>query len=675
MKSLNLQVVVILMTVSLASCTPPEPMKEKGTENALPGDTALPSTAEQLDALNKRDKGEYRYSVEDFFRKPDKVILRMSPDGKYLSYMQRATDGKQHLVIQDVASGKTRQLVQEKDQPIRRYLWLNNERVAYAMDKGGDENYHVYAISVDGSNEVDLTPFDGVKANLENDLKDDKEHIIVTLNKNNPKVFEPYKVNINTGKLEQLMENKDEKNPIMGYQFDRHGELRAYGKQADDVFTDIYYKNRKTGNFELVVRANWYENFNIVEFDYTSKNPDDAYVVTNLDSDKSRVVLYDLAKKKVTREIYANESYDVENMRLSRKRGYELDYISFEGAKPQIVPVSTEYKKIHEVLTEKFGDRVFSILDATDAEDKLMVVASSDRSRGVYYQYDTRTQSVKELISILPHLDEADMSEMTPIQFSSRDGLTIHGYVTRPKSAKAGEKIPLIVVPHGGPQGVRDEWRFSPLDQLFASRGYATLRVNFRISGGYGKTFLKAGFKQVGRKAMDDVEDGIAYVVKQGWVDEKRIGVFGGSHGGYAVLMGLVKTPDLYACGVDYVGVSNIETFMNSIPPYWEPYRKLMKDIWYDLDNPKEKEIALTVSPVHQVDKIKKPLFVVQGANDPRVNINESDQIVSKLRARGFEVPYMVKYNEGHGFAREENNLELFRAMMGFFAGCFAPDA
>jgi dipeptidyl aminopeptidase/acylaminoacyl peptidase len=191
--------------------------------------------------------------------------------------------------------------------------------------------------------------------------------------------------------------------------------------------------------------------------------------------------------------------------------------------------------------------------------------------------------------------------------------------------------------------------------------------VNFRISGGYGKAFLKAGFKQIGRAAMDDVEDGVRYVIEQGWIDSEKIAIYGGSHGGYATLMGLIKTPELYKCGVDYVGVSNIDTFFESFPEYWKPYKEIVKEIWYNLDDPEEARIAREVSPVHQIDKIKAPLFVVQGANDPRVKIAESDQIVEGLRARGYDVPYLVKYNEGHGFGREENALELYRLMMGFF--------
>jgi len=297
-----------------------------------------------------------------------------------------------------------------------------------------------------------------------------------------------------------------------------------------------------------------------------------------------------------------------------------------------------------------------------------MVAVTSDKIVGEYYLYDVAKDEVTLLYKLLPHLKAEDMASMKPITFKSRDGLTLHGYITLPEGYKNGQKLPLIVNPHGGPQGIRDNWGFNPEAQLFASRGYATLHVNFRISGGYGKKFLKAGFGQIGRKAMDDVEDGIDFVIDQGWVDKDRVAIYGGSHGGYAVLRGMTKTPEKYACGVDYVGVSNLNTFMSTIPPYWEKYRDMMYKIWYNPDNAEEKVIMDEISPALHVDKIKNPLLVVQGANDPRVNIDEADQIVKSLRERGVEVPYMVKYDEGHGFGKEENRLDLYKAMMGFFA-------
>jgi dipeptidyl aminopeptidase/acylaminoacyl peptidase len=355
-------------------------------------------------------------------------------------------------------------------------------------------------------------------------------------------------------------------------------------------------------------------------------------------------------------------------MGISRNRNWELDYFSYEGDKYHVVPVSDYFKKLYSRLSEEFEGYDFYFSDKTDDETQFLIYVTSDKLYGKYYSYDLKKDKVTLLFDLMPQLDEEDMSSMEPIKFKSRDGLTIHGYITLPKSAKKGEKVPVVVNPHGGPQGIRDSWGFNPEAQLFASRGYATLHVNFRISGGYGKEFLRKGFKEIGRKAMDDVEDGLKYVIEQGWVDPEKVAIYGGSHGGYAVLRGLTKTPDLYTCGIDYVGVSNLYTFMESMPAYWKPYLEIIKAIWYDKDVKEEKKIMDEVSPAFHIDKITKPLFVVQGANDPRVNIDESDQIVSGLRAQGVNVPYMVKYDEGHGFGKEENQMELYKAMMGFLA-------
>ncbi|EHQ01832.1 alpha/beta hydrolase family protein, partial [Gillisia limnaea] len=380
------------------------------------------------------------------------------------------------------------------------------------------------------------------------------------------------------------------------------------------------------------------------------------------------VYLYDLKENKVIKKLFANDDFDITGVSLSRNRNYELDYYTFEGEKQEIVPVSDYYKKLHKRITEEFPNKEYSIADKTDDESKYLVFLQSDKLYGEYWSYNVEANKFELLYNLMPQLKGEDMAEMRPITFKSRDGKTIHGYITLPKAALEGQKVPVIVNPHGGPQGVRDSWGFNPEAQLFASRGYATLQVNFRISGGYGREFLESGFKQIGRKAMDDVEDGLKYVISQGWVDPDKAAIYGGSHGGYAVLRGLTKTPDLYAAGVDYVGVSNLFTFMETIPPYWKPYEKILREIWYDEKVPEEKTIMEEVSPVFHIDKIKKPLLVVQGANDPRVNIDESDQIVRALRAKGVDVPYMVKYDEGHGFGKEENRIDLYKAMLGFYA-------
>ena len=644
------------------------PLILKKFESKLPGDVTLPSSPEELAKLAAYDQGNFKYRVADYFAKPKASEFQLSPNGKYLSYKEKDEKNKRHVYVKEIATGKITKAIEEKDELIKGYGWINDERLLYVMDKGGDENYHIYAVNLDGSNAKDLTPFEGVQAQLLNMLKDQKDYIIVSMNKNNKQIFEPYKLNVVTGELTQLFENKDVNNPIQGYEFDKDGELRGYSKLVNGVENELYYKDLSTGEFKLLKKTKWDDAFNILSFNYGSGNKDEAFVLTNLDSDKSRIVLYDLKNNKVIKEVFSNPDYDAGGMRLSRKRNYETDYFYYQGEKYVIKPVSKTYKDMHMRMEKEFKGKAFYIAGYDDDETKYLIVVQSDKLYGAYYEYDTKTKSFKLLYNLMPQLKEADMAEMRPIKFKSRDGLTIHGYLTLPKEALQGKKVPLIVNPHGGPQGIRDSWQFNPETQLFASRGYATLQVNFRISGGYGKKFFRAGFKQIGRQVMDDVEDGVKYVIEQGFVDKNKIAIYGGSHGGYATLMGLVKTPDLYACGVDYVGVSNIETFFSSFPDYWKPYKELAEEVWYDLDNPEEAKIAKEVSPFYQVDKIKKPLFVVQGANDPRVKIAEADQMVTALRKKGFDVPYLVKYNEGHGFQREENSLEFYQYMLGFFA-------
>lgn len=644
------------------------PLTLRKFKSTLPGNTALVTSDEKLKQLAAFDAGNYKYKVADYFARPKASSFRLSPNGKYMSYLEKDDKNKNHVYVKEIATGKVTRAIEEKDELIKGYGWISDEKLYFMMDKGGNENFHIYATNIDGTNARDLTPFEGVRAGIIRVLKDQKNVLIIQMNKNNKQIFEPYRLNAATGEITQLFENKDAANSIQSYEFDKDGNLRAYTQLRNGVETEFYYKDPTTNEFKLMKKMNWDDSFGIISFNYKSANKDEAYVYSNLDSDKARIILYDFKADKKISEVFSNPDYDATSMHLSRKRNYEIDYFGYDGEKSEIIPVSKTYKDLDSRVKKQFPGKEYGVTGYDDDEKTFLIVLQSDKLYGTYYEYNTTTGKFKLLYDLMPQLKEADMAVMKPITFKSRDGLTIHGYITLPKEALAGKKVPMIVNPHGGPQGVRDSWGFNPEAQLFASRGYATLQVNFRISGGYGKEFLRAGFKQIGRKVMDDVEDGVKYAISQGWVNENKIGIYGGSHGGYATLMGLVKTPDLYACGVNYVGVSNIETLFKSIPEYWKPQLKIMGEIWYDLDNPEELKIAREVSAVNNVDKIKKPLLVVQGANDPRVNINESDQIVTALRAKGFDVPYMVKYNEGHGFQREENRMDFYSAMLGFFA-------
>ncbi len=635
----------------------------------LPGNPDLPSSTETFAALAALEKGNYKYSVSDFFAKPQQSSFQLSPNGQYFSYRQKDDMGKNHVYVKDLNTGKITKVIEETEELIRGYFWANDKRLCYIQDKGGNENFHLFGMDIDGSNYKALTPFENARINMGiESLKEDPDHVIVSINKENPQIFEPFKLNINTGDLFKLFENKDVSNPIAGFDFDKDGNLRAYTQQEEMIYYVLYYRTSNDAPFERILRMSWEENFEILAFDYANDNPHAAFVVSNMESNTSEIMRYDLKEKKVIERLYSHETFDIQRIRTSRKRGYEIDYYSYTGAKKQQIPISKTYKELHQKLETAFADKEYSIVSITDEEDKYLIYVQSDKLYGSYYLYDVAEETFEKLLDLMPQLEEEDMAEMRPIQFQSRDGLLIHGYITLPKAVANGQKVPLIVNPHGGPHGVRDYWGFNSETQLFANRGYATLQINFRGSGGYGKKLYLAAAKQVGRKMLNDLEDGVAYTIEQGWVDEQKVAIYGASYGGLATLGSLVKTPDLYTCGIDYVGVSNLFTFVDSFPEYWKPFMHQFYQLWYDPSNPEEKRLMVEVSPALNVEKITKPLFIVQGANDPRVNINESDQMVSNLRNRGIEVPYMVKYNEGHGFFHENNTIELYQTMMGFWA-------
>lgn len=651
----------IISTISLQ-------LMAQNEQEALPGDTSLPSTSEEITKLAGLESSEYRYSVEDYFKKPAQYSFQFSPNGAYFSYRERDENGKGHVYVKNTETDEITKVIEEGEELVRGYGWANDNRLIYVSDKGGDENYHLFAVDLDGSNAKDLTPFDGVRVGILNSLKDQKDFMIIQMNKDNPQIFEPYKINIITGEMEKLYTNDDPSSPIDGYEFDKDGNLRGYAKLINGVNYQLFYRGVGETEFTEIMTTNWKESFSPIGFNYLSDNPHDAYVKSNLENDTDEIILYDFKENKVIEKIYSNDTFDVGGMSRSRKRGYEIDYFYYTGEKDHIIPVSDTYKALHKKFQTQFGDKDFSITNATDEEDKYLIYVSSDRLYGMYYLYDVAKDSFKEIMNLKPHLKEEDMAEMRSLKFKTRDGLTVYCYLTIPNIAKEGNKVPMIVNPHGGPYGPRDYWGFNSETQLFASRGYATLQVNYRGSGGYGKSFYLAGCKQIGRNMLNDLEDAVAYVKTLGLIQEDNIAIYGASYGGLATLGSLVKTPDLYTCGVDYVGVSNLFTFYKSFPEYWKPYLLQVYEQWYDETNPEEAEIMKAVSPALNVDKITKPLFIVQGANDPRVNIDESDQVVENLRARGVDVPYMVKYNEGHGFGHEENRIELYSAMMGFFA-------
>ncbi len=591
--------------------------------------------------------------LEDFFKNPEKTAYQLSPDGLLLALMM-PWENRLNIFVQKIGSDEIKRLTSAKERDIAGYFWTNNNRIAYVQDTGGDENFRLYAVNIDGSNQKDLTPFEKVKVELIDELKDNDDELLIAINKRDPRIFDVYRINVNTGQMEMIAENPGN---ITGWMTDHGGKLRI-ATTTDGVNTGILYRKNETDEFSVIVTTNFKETLAPAMFTYDNKF---VYMLSNLNRDKLSIVKYDIENNKELEVIYEHPEVDVSDLLSSDKRKV-ITGASFVTDKRHYQFFDEERKQLQEELEEKLPGYEVVISNSNRDEDKILVRTYSDKSRGAYYYYDLKNKEFQLLTEISPWLDENNMADMKPIEFESRDRLKLHGYLTVPEGAEP-INLPVVVNPHGGPWH-RDAWGFNPEVQFLANRGYAVLQINFRGSTGYGRKFWEASFKQWGKTMQDDITDGVMWLIKQGIADENRIAIYGGSYGGYATLAGLTFTPDLYACGVDYVGVSNLFTFMKSIPPYWEPFLQMFYEM---VGNPEEdKELLESSSPVFHVDKIKAPLLIAQGANDPRVAKSESDQIVEALKKKNIDVPYIVKDNEGHGFHNEENRFEFYRAMEEF---------
>jgi len=636
--------------LAAACCACNETVRQQTNQNMNQDDST------QIAELIALDSGSIK--VEDFFRNPQQTAYKISPNGEYLSYLGPYQTRLNVFVRKIGSADEPVRITNQTQRDIIAYFWANDDLLVFLQDKAGDENYHIFIAHRNGSGEKDLTPFDGVKANIIDELEDFPNEMIVGLNKRNPQLFEPYHLDLRTGELKLLAENTDVMNPITNWIADHEGKIRAATRVTGGVNTSLLYRPTEKDTFRTIITTNFRETLSPLFFTFDNKN---VYALSNLGRDKDAVIKYDIANGKELEVIYENPDFDVSDLGYSRKRK-TLTSVSFTSWKREQKFLDKETEQIYNRLNRDLGRYEVVITSRNKSEDKFIVRTYSDRSLGAYYLYDLKTDGLTKLADVQPELKEEDMAEMKPVSYRSRDGLTIHGYLTLPKGAEP-KSLPVVVNVHGGPW-YRDSWGFNPEVQLLANRGFAVFQMNFRGSTGYGRKFWEAGFKQWGQKMQDDITDGVQWLISEGIADPKRIAIYGGSYGGYAALAGVTFTPDLYACAVDYVGVSNLFTFLKTIPPYWKPYLDMMYEM---VGNPEtDSAMMAAASPVFHVDNIKVPLLIAQGAQDPRVNKDESDQIVKALRDKGINVPYLVKENEGHGFLNEENRFEFYKAMSGF---------
>jgi dipeptidyl aminopeptidase/acylaminoacyl peptidase len=590
--------------------------------------------------------------LRDFFRNPERSGFQVSPDGNSISFMQ-PYQNRMNVFVQPRAGGEPVRVTSETERDVAGYFWKGSNRIVYLKDFKGDENFHLVAADADGENLVDLTPFEKVRAMIVDDLYDNDAEMIISLNKRNPEVFDVYRVDLNTKELTLIAENPGN---VTGWVTDHTGCIRL-ALVTDGVNSSILHRPDENTPFKTVITTNFKEQIQPLFFDFDNKL---LFASSNIGRDKAAIVRVDPATAKEESIIFQHPEVDVSGLAWSRERKVytEVQFVTWRRERKFF---DAEMEALQSDLEKQLPGYEVDLQSGNKNEDIFVVAAWSDRTMGARYLYEMASKKLTKLAEIAPWLPEGELAEMKPITYKARDGLTIHGYLTLPRGG--GRNLPLIVNPHGGPWA-RDSWGYDAEVQFLANRGYAVMQINFRGSTGYGRAFWEASFKQWGKTMQDDVSDGVKYAIAQGIADPKRIAIYGGSYGGYCTLAGLAFTPELYACGVDYVGVSNLFTFLKTVPPYWKP----MLDMFYEMvGNPEtDKALLAAASPVLHADNIRAPLLIAQGAQDPRVNVDESDQMVAALKKHGIPVEYLVKDNEGHGFHNEENRFEFYEAMEKF---------
>jgi dipeptidyl aminopeptidase/acylaminoacyl peptidase len=604
-----------------------------------------------------------------FFGNPEISGAQLSPDGQFLSFVKPHKDTRNIWVKRIAEPFSAAKLVTyDPVRPITNYFWSRDSKyILFTQDKGGDENFSVYAVDpaapAAAGAEVpeprNLTAAKGARAVIYAVPRTKPEVIFVGLNDRDPKWHDLYQVAIATGERTLLRKNTDR---ISSWVFDETGTLRLAGRTADNGDTEILRVDA-TG-FTPAYSCSVFETCRPVRF---HKDGARAYLVTNKgDADLIRLTLFDPASgKEEVVEADPSNKVDLGQALFSDLTG-ELVATVYDDERVRYQFRDKAYEADYRAVQKQLPGRDLTVASTTRDEQLWLVNAASDTEPGERHLFDRRSKQLTLQYRVREKLPRAALSPVRAISYPSSDGLRIPAFLTVPKGGP-DQALPVIVLPHGGPWA-RDTFGFDSWAQFLANRGYAVLQPNFRGSTGYGKKFLNAGNRQWGEKMQDDLTWGVKHLVAQGIADPKRVGIMGGSYGGYATLAGVAFTPDLYAAGVSIVGPSNLVTLLNSIPPYWEAGRKMFHERMANPSTPDGQAQLVRQSPLNAAAKIRTPLLVVQGANDPRVKKAESDQIVVALRDRGFPVEYLVAPDEGHGFVRPVNNMAMFATVEKFLA-------
>ena len=599
------------------------------------------------------------------FGNPTKTYGQISPDGRFVAWMAPVAGVLNVWVGPTEAPEGARPVTDDKKRGIRFYRWTyDGKHLLYIQDVDGDENFHIYAVDPDERATRDLTPFDGVQARISGFSRKIRDRVLISLNRRDRRFHDLYTVEIATARLAMVEENPG----LAGFYTDDHFVARLAEKFNPDGTREVLHKSAD---------GSWGPWISFSPEDARTSGPQhldaDGKAVFFSDSrgrDTAALTRIDLATGK-TNIMAAHERADI---------GGTVDDIETHEPVAYTVTVErTEYFALDPrvqadldfLSAQGIGD--WDLNSRTEDDRFWLVAGSSDVRPGVGFLYDRHMRTIRELYRSRPELADAPLVRMHPKTIRSRDGLDLVCYLSLPQGADRTEPgvpdqpQPMVLVVHGGPWG-RDMFGYHSWHQWLANRGYAVLSVNFRGSTGFGKAFVNAGDHEWGRKMDDDLLDAVAWAIASGIADPRRVAIMGGSYGGYATLVGVTRNPELYACGIDVVGPSNLETLLRTIPPYWEAIRSELYRAIGDPDTPEGLRLAHERSPLFHAERIKRPLLIAQGANDPRVKQAESDQMVAAMTARGVPVTYVLFPDEGHGFARPGNNIAFVAIAESFLA-------
>ena len=602
-----------------------------------------------------------------FFGEVQIAGAQISPDGQYLSFL-KPYKGTRNIWVKKAGEpfSAARPMSHEAARPVRQYFWSRDSKyILYAQDNGGDENFNVYAIDptapADSQTGVPptraLTSYKGVRTMIYAVPKAKPDTLYIGLNDRDPKWHDLYELSISTGEKKLVKKNTEQ---IAGWDFDHDGNLRLAERVNPAGDTEILRVEPE--GFKQIYSCSVLESCGVDGFDAANKQ---VYLETNKgDMDLVELEVMDPATGSMKKyESDPENRVDVQGL-MQSEVDYRVLFTRYQDDRARLYFKDKNFEKEYKWLESKLPGKEINFGARSKDENIWIVNAMSDREPGETYVWNRKAKTLQLQFKIREEIPRESLSERKPYQYKSSDGLEIHAYLTLPKGLPA-KGLPLVVFPHGGPWA-RDYWGYDTFAQFFANRGYAVLQPNFRASTGYGKKFLNAGNGEWGRKMQDDLTWGVKALIADGTVDAKRVAIAGGSYGGYATLAGVAFTPDVYAAAVAIVAPSNLITLLDAIPPYWEAGRKQMYARMADPTTADGKALLVAESPLTKAKDIVTPLMVVQGKNDPRVNIRESNQIVAAVRDNGKPVEYLVAPDEGHGFARPINNLAMVTAIEEF---------